>query len=200
MQFPYTIFSGIVLRYFFSKMRNAGPASPTKPKDGMYRPYKKTGIKTMKTLIRLLAATFLALSFTGAALATDKQATPDEAVAMVKRAVKFLKENGREKAFAEFSNPKGSFVDRELYIVVFSMNGINLAHGNNTKIIGKNLIDMKDNEGRPIIRNFIDIAQTKGSGWFDYKWPNPVSRAVEGKSTYLEKYEDLIVGVGIYKG
>lgn len=154
----------------------------------------------MKSLFKLLAAAILSLSVSSAALAADKPATPDEAVAMVKRAVKFLKDNGRDKAFAEFSNPKGSFVDRELYIVVFNMNGVNLAHGNNTKIIGKNLIDMKDNEGRPIIRSFIDIAKTKGSGWFDYKWPNPVSQVVEGKSTYLEKYEDLIVGVGIYKG
>ncbi len=154
----------------------------------------------MIKIIRFIVAAMCALSLCGAASAADKPATPDEAVAMVKRAVKFLKDNGRDKAFSEFSNPKGSFVDRELYIVVFSMTGTNLAHGNNSKIIGKDLIDMKDNDGKPIIRNFITIAQTKGSGWFDYKWPNPVTHAIESKSTYLEKFEDIIVGVGIYKG
>lgn len=154
----------------------------------------------MKALYKLVIATCVSLFMCQAALAADKLATPDEAIAMVKRAVQYLKDNGREKAFAEFSNPKGSFVDRELYIVVFSLNGVNLAHGNNTKIIGKNLLEMKDNDGKPIIRSFIEIANTKGSGWFDYKWPNPVSRVVESKSTYLEKYQDLIIGVGIYKG
>lgn len=155
--------------------------------------------------MRILARTLLAFAlFLGlgatSAFAADKHATPDEAMAMVKRAVQYLKDNGREKAFAEFSNPHGSFVNGELYIFVFNMNGVNLAHGNNTKIIGKSLIDMRDHDGRPIIRSFIDIAKTKGAGWFDYKWPNPVTQTVELKSSYIEKYEDLIVGVGIYKG
>ncbi|MES2151794.1 MAG: cache domain-containing protein [Pseudomonadota bacterium] len=152
----------------------------------------------MTTMFKGLLAVGLALALGQPAWAAAP-ASADEAVAMVKRAVQYMKENGREKAFAEFSNPKGSFVDRELYIVVFNMDGVNLAHGNNAKIIGKNLIDLKDNDGKFIIKNFIEIANTKGKGWSDYKWPNPVTKAIEAKSTYLEKVDDLMVGVGIYQ-
>jgi signal transduction histidine kinase len=79
------------------------------------------------------------------------------------------------------------------------MNGNNLAHGNNPKMVGKNLLEMKDHEGKFIIKSFIDTASSKGKGWVDYKWPNPVTKAVEQKSSYIEKVDNLIVGAGIYK-
>jgi hypothetical protein len=126
-------------------------------------------------------------------------ATPEEATALVRKAVAFYKQKGREAAFAEFSNPKGQFVDRELYILVFNLDGVNLAHGNNARLIGKNLLEMKDVDGKPIIRNFIEIARTKGKGWYDYKWPNPVTKAIELKSTYLERVDDVLIGTGIYR-
>jgi hypothetical protein len=37
------------------------------------------------------------------------------------------------------------------------------------------------------------------SGWQDYKFMNPTSRQIEPKSMYLQRYEDVIVGCGIYK-
>jgi hypothetical protein len=66
---------------------------------------------------------------------------------MVKKAKAFIKANGQEKAFAEFSNPKGQFVDRDIYIFVFDKKGNTLAHGGNSKLIGKNLYDLKDVDG-----------------------------------------------------
>ena len=68
----------------------------------------------------------------GTAFAADA-GTKDEAVAMVKKAVDFIKANGADKAYAEFSNPKGQFVDRDLYITIYDMNGKCLAHGANAK-------------------------------------------------------------------
>src|SRR5262245_26272593 len=50
-------------------------------------------------------------------------ATKDEAVAMVKKAVVFIKDQGAEKAYGEFSNKSGSFVDRDLYVVVYGLDG-----------------------------------------------------------------------------
>jgi signal transduction histidine kinase len=81
------------------------------------------------------------------ALAADV-GTKDEATAMVKKAVALIKANGAEKAYAEFSNPKGPFVDRDLYVVVYDMTGKCLAHGANAKMIGRDLIDNKDVDGR----------------------------------------------------
>jgi cytochrome c len=153
----------------------------------------------MNKLIKgfLLGAFFAMLGSSGIAA---ERGTPDEAVAMVKKAVAYIKANGKEKAFADFGNVGNTqFHDRDLYIFVYDLSGVNLAHGNNPKMVGKNLIDMKDNSGVPIIKSFIDVANAKGKGWVDYKWPNPMTKAIEAKSSYVEKLDDMIVGCGIYK-
>ncbi len=90
----------------------------------------------MKRLIALLLVTGCVLVFgLTPALAADV-GTKDEATAMVKKAIGSLKTSGADKAYAEISNPKGQFVDRDLYVVVYDMNGKCLAHGANAKMIG----------------------------------------------------------------
>jgi signal transduction histidine kinase len=80
------------------------------------------------------------------------------------------------------------------------MNGVTLAHGNNPKMVGKNLIDLKDNEGKAIVKSLITTANTPaGRGWVDFKWPNPLTKVVEQKSGYIERVDNMIVGSGIYK-
>jgi cytochrome c len=152
----------------------------------------------MTSILKFAGALLCALALQGPALALD-HGTAAEATAMVKRAIEFIKANGKEKAYAEFNNPKGAFKDRDLYVFVYDMNGVTQSHGANPKMIGKNLMELKDADGVMIVKSFIDVAKTKGKGWIDYKWPNPVSKAMEAKSTYVEKYEDILVGSGIYK-
>lgn len=152
----------------------------------------------MKNLFKSLLFSLCLLGFHGAGLAAEK-GTADEAVAMVKKGVDFIKKNGKDKAFAEFNNPNGQFIKGDLYVMVYDMEGLNKAHGGNPRLIGKNLLDIKDANGVYIVKSFIDVANTKGKGWIDYKWFNKVSNAVEPKSTYVEKYDDILVGVGIYK-
>src|ERR1700741_3266870 len=60
-----------------------------------------------------------------------------EAEAMVQKALKFLKANGKDKTFAEIDKKDGQFVDRDLYLVVYGMDGTVRAHGANAKMIGK---------------------------------------------------------------
>lgn len=151
----------------------------------------------MKNLLKGIMVGLCALAFHGAAIASSK-GTSDEAIAMVKKGVAFVKANGKEKAFAEFSNMQGKFVDRDLYIMVYDMEGNNKAHGSNSKLIGKNLLEIKDADGKYIVKGLIEVAN-KGKGWFDYRWPNSVTKAVEHKSTYVEKVDDVLIGVGIYK-
>jgi cytochrome c len=152
----------------------------------------------MKLASKIAATLFCTLALQVPAWAAD-HGSAAEATAMVKKAIEFIKANGKDKAYAEFSNPKGAFKDRDLYIFVFDMKGACLAHGANPKLIGKDLIQLKDAEGKYFIKDFVNTANTKGKGWVDYKWPNPVSKDIEAKSTYIEKYEDVMVGAGIYK-
>lgn len=129
------------------------------------------------------------------------QGTAAEAVAMSKRAVALIKASGKDRAFADIANPANtSFHDRDLYVFVYDLNGVCVAHGTNPKMVGKNLRDMRDRDGKYIIRAFIDVATSAtGSGWVEYQWPNPTTDAVEPKAGYVERAGDLIVGAGIYK-
>jgi cytochrome c len=127
--------------------------------------------------------------------------TANEAKGLVEKAVTFMKSNGNEKAFKEFSDPKGKFVDRDLYIWVADINANAkcLAHGANAKLIEKELIDFKDSDGKMFISEIVSLAKSKGNGWVDYKWTNPVSKKIEHKSVYLEKIDNLVVVCGFYK-
>jgi cytochrome c len=134
-----------------------------------------------------------------AAFSEEKRGTADEAVAMVKKAVHYIKQHGKEKAFAEFSNPKGQFVDRDLYITVFDMNGNCLAHGFNQKMIGKNMLDLKDPDGKAMVKDRSEMAKTKEEFWMDYKFSDPITRTLKQKSMYSQRSGDLIINCGIYK-
>lgn len=151
----------------------------------------------MKAFLSGAALVFGALALP--AVAADK-ASPNEAVAMVKKAVALVKSEGKDKAFAAFADPANKdFHDRDLYLYVYDMNGVSLAHGANPKMVGKNLLNMKDNEGKPMIQEMVKVAKEKGNGWVDYKWPNPVTKAVEAKSGYVERVDDFLIGSGVYK-
>jgi len=153
----------------------------------------------MKAIVGAIAISFSLWGTAGNALAADK-GTADEAVAMVKKAVALIKSDGKEKAFAAFADPANTtFHDRDLYVYVYDLNGVALAHGNNPKMVGKPLIGLKDNEGKLLIKEMVDVAKTKGKGWVEFKWPNPVTKAVEPKAGYIEKVDDMLVGSGIYK-
>ena len=147
---------------------------------------------------RFLGLALLGLSFLTGAHAADR-GTAAEAEAMVKKAVAYIKEKGPEKAYDEFTNGK-QFKDRDLYVIVYDLNGKNLAQGANPKLVGKDLIGLKDPDGKPLIQMFVDLAKTKGKGWVEgYKFLNPVTQKIENKAMYLERVGDTLVGCGIYK-
>ena len=151
----------------------------------------------MKKLFSFVAGVVLAVS----AFASER-GTPDEAQAMVKKAVALVKAGGKDKAFAEFNKlEQGSgFKDRDLYVMVYDKAGVNLAHGANHKLHGKNLIELKDADGKLIVKGLVDTAfNGSGKGWVEYNWPNPVTKTVEAKRTYVERVDDILIGVGVYK-
>jgi cytochrome c len=134
----------------------------------------------------------------GAAMAADG-AGKDDAVAMVKKAVGFIKAQGAEKAYGEFTGKAAGFVDRDLYVVVYQLDGKVLAHGSNAKFVGKDLIDAQDVDGKLYVKERVEMAAKQPSFWQDYKFVNPVSKKVEPKQMYCEKLDNTAVCAGIYK-
>lgn len=147
----------------------------------------------ISSLLCMLAATF------AAGVHAQSKATAAEATAMTKKGIVFIKANGKEKGYAEISNKAGQFVDRDLYLVVYGLDGVVRAHGANEKLVGKNMLDFKDIDGKLYVQERMDLAKSKGTFWQDYKFTNPSTKKIEPKSMYCEKLDDSVVCGGIYK-
>ena len=103
----------------------------------------------MKKIFVAILVNLLLVSFSFAA-----GGTANEAKALMVKAAAFVKAEGKEKAFAEFTKPKGKFVDRDLYIFAVDFNGITLAHGGNAKLA--DLIKRTDTAGIELANDLID--------------------------------------------
>jgi cytochrome c len=128
-----------------------------------------------------------------------ENATAKEAEAMVKKGIVYIKANGKDKGYAEVTSKQSQFKDRDLYLVVYQLDGKVLAHGANEKMVGRVLIDLKDVDGKEFVRERVELGKAKPSFWQDYKFTNPVSKKVEPKTAYCERLEDTVVCGGIYK-
>lgn len=167
---------------------------PNNPKISKFKGALQMKKGMMLVLIGLVMILGASLSF-----AAGEAGTKDEAVAMVKKAIAYYKANGQEKAFAEFSNPKGKFKDRDLYVVVYNMEGKCLAHGSKKSMIGKELIDFKDVDGKPYMKERIALMKKQKTAWQNYKFLNPVTKKIQPKEMYIERDGNLIFGCGVYK-
>jgi cytochrome c len=156
------------------------------------------GQNDMKKLAQTLAVVFLACFALNCAAATER-ATPPEAEALVKKAIAHYKKVGKQKALADLTRKDGGFIDRDLYVTVYDYSGTALAHIN-PKFVGKNMIDLRDENGKFHIKERIETARKDGSGWQDLAGRvNPTTMRLESKRTYFEKYDNLVFAAGAYK-
>ena len=146
----------------------------------------------------LICAAGLGLVAT-ASLAAAEFASAEEAQAMVKKGLAHAKTHGNDKTYAEITDKQGQFTDRDLYLVVYALDGTVRAHGANEKMVGKNLIELKDVDGKAFVKERVELGKAKPSFWQDYKFTNPVSKKVEPKSMYCERLDDAVLCGGIYK-
>ena len=135
---------------------------------------------------------------TGAAYA-DERANATEAEAMVKKAVAHIKSNGAEKAYASFTAKDPAFIDRDLYVVVYGMDGVVRAHGQNQKLVGQDLSDAQDVDGKYYVKERVELAKAQPNFWQEYKFTDPLTKKVAPKRMYCERLNDTVVCGGVYK-
>ncbi len=126
---------------------------------------------TRKILITVILCLFVAVS-----VSAQQWGTPEEAKMLVEKAGAYVKANGEEKALKEFSNPKGEFVKGDLYVFAVDPKGVLLANTNVPHNVGKNIYNMLDSKGKLARKEYIDLANSKGSGWVQYHQLNPVTK------------------------
>jgi len=144
----------------------------------------------------VVLAAMACLSTPLTASAADR-GTKDEAKALTLKAAALVRDKG-ESVFAVFNDKKGPFADRDLYVFVLDPEGKVLAHGGNDKLIGKSLAQMKDADGKLFVQDMMAIVKSNKSGWVEYRWPNPVSKEIEAKATYVVTQGGYGVAVGAY--
>ena len=127
--------------------------------------------------------------------------TRDEAVAMVRRVQEKFKKDGPEATFRAINSNAPMFMDRDLFPYVHKLDGTQLvAAGFPASIRGKNLHDLKDQDGKYFVQEFVRVATTPPyHGWVDYRFLNPKTNAIDDKSAWIERMGDYLVGVGVYK-
>jgi cytochrome c len=168
-------------------------------------------IKQMK-FNKFLVIIFICLFVVTSAYA-QQGGTPIEAKKLVEKAVAYVKANGEDKALKEFSNPKGKFFKDEqslfgydlnevlkddLYVFAYDLKGVLMANPAVPKLVGKNLYNEPDSKGKLFRKDIVDLANSRGSGWVDYTYINPVTKQEETKITYFQKVGNLIVCCGAY--
>jgi cytochrome c len=131
------------------------------------------------------------------------QTLPDRAdkpaaQAMVAKGVAALQSQGWH-ALVDMTAPRKAFVDRDLYLAVYDMDGKCKAHGQNSKQVAKSLMGLKDPDGKEFIRERVELARAQKSFWQEYKFTNPITKAIQSKLAYCERADNLIVCGGIYK-
>ena len=135
------------------------------------------------------------LAFTVLSCASGK----DDAKTLVRKAVAYVKYLGKEKAIAEINKPRGMFDKGEVYVFAYDLQGVMLAHPKNPALIGKNLYNVPDTQGKLFRKEIVEKVKAKGSGWVDYTYWNPETIELEHKTTYYQNEGDIIICCGVYR-
>jgi cytochrome c len=155
-------------------------------------------IMIIRTSTVLSVALLIAAFAGGLPGAAGEWATKEDAIAMVQHAMAFITQHGPEKAYAEITKKTKRFHDRGLYITVVDLEGKVLAHGQSRDLIGKNLINAKDPDGKLFIKERIELAHEQSAFWHNYKWLNPTTKEIEPQETYCERLNDTVVCGAVY--
>jgi cytochrome c len=147
-----------------------------------------------------VCAALAALAILGAT-ASARAASQAEAVALVEKAAVYWKANGQAKAVAEINSPKGQFSRGDLYVFAYRLDGVVLANGRYPDLTGQNQIEITDAMGKQFIKGCCGMAKTKGSGWVEYIWINPITKKLQSRTVWVRRIEgtDAYVGSGVWK-
>ncbi len=125
--------------------------------------------------------------------------SPEKLVAFVEKAFEYTHVHGRETALQEFNNQTGQFVDGELYIFAYDMNGTTLALPFQPELLGTSRWNATDANGTAYIQDLIATAKS-GGGFVRYLYADPADNfTVKQKLSYVMMVDqNWIIGAGTY--
>jgi signal transduction histidine kinase len=148
--------------------------------------------------MKLFASAIALCLVAGTAVANEP--TEKDAIAMAERGAALVKSKGKEEMMKRINAKDPDFVQGSLYVDLRDVKtGIVLAHPYNPSIVGKDLTDVPDANGKKYRREIIELAAAKGKGWVDYQYKNPTTGKIEPKTTYILLVDGVVLEAGLYK-
>ncbi|HEX5803219.1 MAG TPA: cache domain-containing protein [Azospira sp.] len=127
------------------------------------------------------------------------RSTAEDATRLLDEASALVAQQGIGKALTAFNDQRGRFVRDDLYVFAINLDsGKFEAHGMNPKWTGTDASDLRDVEGRALVKEMLEQVRARGEGRVDYVWRNPVTNAVENKRSFVRRANGSLIGVGFY--
>ena len=131
--------------------------------------------------------------------------TSDEVTALVMQTTEGIERNALQ-TIARINRAEHPYVNKDnaaIYVFVFDTDLTLNAHPFKIGLVGENMRGKPDVNGKMFRDEFLEVAQTEGSGWIDYHWENPKTKKIAHKNTFVNLArgsdgKDYIVGSGKY--
>ena len=128
-----------------------------------------------------------------------RQASADEAHGLVERAMAHIGQVGRERAFADFHDPHGPYIDRDLYLFVFDLNGTISVFGSKPELVGQHAGAIPGLEPTSFLARAWAAADG-GGGWIQYEVVSPGTKVVTPKESFILPLGQVeFIGCGAYR-
>lgn len=127
-----------------------------------------------------------------------RQGSADEALGLVERALAHVQAVGRDQAVADFHDPAGGFIDRDLYVFAFGRDGRYVACGAKPGNVGQ-LYNVTQGLDAAFLQAAWAAAEA-GGGWVQYTVVDPLTQRVKPKESWIVPLdEETLLGCGVYR-
>ncbi|MGH1352423.1 MAG: cache domain-containing protein [Methyloligellaceae bacterium] len=154
----------------------------------------------MTAVMRLtIAGLILSLLSVSVSAQVVKRGTREEAVEIVKKVKRMWQTIGPQKTLDAVNKLTNNLKNKDLYPFIGHVDGYLAGHYFQS-LRGINQMEGKDQRDKYVFRSFIKMVKSNGKGWVSYDWPNPITKRIDAKETYLEAINsEYFVGVGVFK-
>lgn len=137
--------------------------------------------KTLSTMI-------LAMAASAAIAMPSAPGSKEDAKALAERAMAHVKKVGFDQAVKDFTSDQATWGlasrDKAVYVYSYAFDGKNLAHGVNPAVVGKDLLNIKDPDGRTPIAESVQKAKA-GGGFVEFKWSHPATKKISRGAAFV---------------
>lgn len=151
-------------------------------------------------LVKLLVSCVILITLAPVSSAqTAKRGTKEEAVAIAKKVKELWRTIGPEKSINAVNRLTHNLRNKDLYPWIGHIDKYIVAHYFHA-VRGLRYPDDSNGPLGKIMPSMVKIAKTKKAGWQQYYWPNPVTKNVEIKESYILSLDnEYFVAVGVFR-